>query len=222
MRSAILQERDALIAQGKENKPRDSKLSTGKFDEDLTKVKEARIRVQRRLVDGKADNSSDEEAQRAGAYPDQVVGQKDPKASGGARGAVLHFKRTQKQQTALDIRRRRAGRYGQQGIEFGGSDDESSGFEDESSDDESLAPTDDEFFCHDRNGKLVNGQYTTEGFFLVEVKDRGVAGRCDIAGFLLDEQGVRVQDLEMGERVRVRAFMLPQRDEFICYDRDGE
>ncbi len=36
-------------------------MSIGQFDEDLTKVKQARIRVQKRLIDKNMVNSSDEE-----------------------------------------------------------------------------------------------------------------------------------------------------------------
>ena len=38
MRDAINQERDELVRDN-ENLPRDSEMSTGQFDEDLTKVK---------------------------------------------------------------------------------------------------------------------------------------------------------------------------------------
>mmetsp|Transcript_21245 Transcript_21245/g.28486 ORF Transcript_21245/g.28486 Transcript_21245/m.28486 type:complete len:163 (-) Transcript_21245:2784-3272(-) len=38
---------------------------------------------------------------------------------------------------------------------------------------------------------------------------------------MLDEQGVRVQDFDMGDRVKTRAFMLPQADEFQASDQHG-
>jgi len=56
---------------------------------------------------------------------------------------------------------------------------------------------------------------------LVEVRDRNFPGRCDKQGFMLDEQGVRVQDFDMGDRVKTRAFMLPQADEFQASDQHG-
>ena len=39
IRQAILEEREALLRKGVEDKPRDSEMSTGKFDEDLRKAK---------------------------------------------------------------------------------------------------------------------------------------------------------------------------------------
>ena len=66
-------DRDDLVAQGKQNLPRDSEMSFGQYDDDLKHVKAARIRVQRRFVDGNAVNSSDEEdAGQGGA--DQIDG----------------------------------------------------------------------------------------------------------------------------------------------------
>ena len=50
IRSDILRERDQLIQAGRDELPRDSELSTGKYNEDLEKVKKARIRVQQRLL----------------------------------------------------------------------------------------------------------------------------------------------------------------------------
>ena len=63
-------------------------MSTGMYDDDLTNVKAARIRVQRRFVDGNAVNSSDEEdADQKGS--DQI----GSKIGGKSAGTVLHFKR---------------------------------------------------------------------------------------------------------------------------------
>mmetsp|Transcript_14993 Transcript_14993/g.18931 ORF Transcript_14993/g.18931 Transcript_14993/m.18931 type:complete len:95 (-) Transcript_14993:806-1090(-) len=90
MRSAIMLDRDDLVAQGKQHVPRDSEMSIGQFDDDLKNVKAARIRVQRRFVDGNAVNSSDEED---GADLDQINGQNGGKNAGGQ---VLHFKRKYK------------------------------------------------------------------------------------------------------------------------------
>ena len=61
LRTAIMQERDQLIQAGKDDAPRDSELSAGKYQEDYDKVRQARVRVQARLLQGNAVNSSDEE-----------------------------------------------------------------------------------------------------------------------------------------------------------------
>lgn len=127
----------------------------------------------------------------------------------------------------MDVRRRRAGRWGKMaGMDDGDGSDEDDPDADEwesSSEDEEFAqePSEDEFFRNDHNGYLVQGQYTTEGFFLVEVRDRGFPGRCDKQGFMLDEQGVRIQDFDMGDRVKTRAFMVPQSDESQAQDQHG-
>ena len=63
----------------------------------------------------------------------------------------------------------------------------------------------------------MSGRFDTEGYFVVDTNDRE-PGRCDSAGFLLNSQGVRVQDQFMAERVRKRAYMLPQADESRCKD----
>lgn len=50
LRSAIMQERDQLINAGREEAPRDSEMSAGKYQEDYDKVRQARVRVQNRLL----------------------------------------------------------------------------------------------------------------------------------------------------------------------------
>jgi len=82
-------------------------------------------------------------------------------------------------------------------------------------------PSDDEFFRYDLNGHLVQGQYTPDGYFMVEVRDRSFPGRCDPQGFMLDEQGVRIQDFNKGDKVKLRAYMLPQEDESYSEDQYG-
>ena len=62
----------------------------------------------------------------------------------------------------------------------------------EYSDDEDNVPREDEFYRIDQHGNRENGQYDTEGQFMVDINDRDVHGRCDRAGFLLDAQGMRV------------------------------
>ena len=209
MRSNIMQERDVLVKDGKENLPRDSELSVGKFEEDMTKVKQARIRVQKRLIDKNMVNSSDEEDEdrnRDNAYMKDV----DPAGGAGAQGGkttVLHFKRNFKSGAAADARRRRAGRFGKRaGMDDSDSDSQDS--DDESSEeeyqDEMDMPREEEFYRYDASGFRVSGRYTTEGHFIVEVCDRNVKGRCDKAGFLLNAFGEREQDLEMGDRIRRR------------------
>lgn len=173
-------------------------------------MKEARIRVQRRFVDGNAVNSSDEEDNdivRVGS--DQKDGQKGGKSGAGT---VLHFKRKFNQGAAADVRRRRAGRWGKQaGMEDEDSDEEGGDEWESSSEDEefSAEPSEDEYFRYDHNGYLVQGQYTTEGYFMVEVRDRSFPGRCDPQAFMLDEYGVRIQDFNMGDKVKTRAYMIP-------------
>ena len=82
-------------------------------------------------------------------------------------------------------------------------------------------PSEDEFYRYDSDGKRVNGHYDAEGFFIVDINDRDVAGRCNSAGFMLDEQGRHVQDFMMGERISKRAYMLPQPDELYRDDLNG-
>ena len=45
LRTAIMQERDQLIQAGRDDAPRDSELSAGKYQEDYNKVRQARVRV---------------------------------------------------------------------------------------------------------------------------------------------------------------------------------
>lgn len=61
-----------------------------------------------------------------------------------------------------------------------GSDEDGDEWE-SSTDDEDFTqePTDDEYFRYDHNGYLVQGQYSTEGYFIVEIRDRNYPGRCD-------------------------------------------
>lgn len=114
IRQAILKDREELVHQGEDHKPRDSELSTGKFDADLERVKQSRIRVQKRLIDGNEVNSSDDE---------------DVPADGiksGKTSTVLHFKRKFKSSVANETRRRRAGRFGRRMGDSGSSSDEGS------------------------------------------------------------------------------------------------
>ena len=87
-------------------------MSTGKYDADLDKVKKARIRVQQRLLQGNAVNSSDEDDDAAADdanFNIDGVGGKNLKNT-----TVLHFKRKYKSGAAVQMKRRRAGRFGRQ------------------------------------------------------------------------------------------------------------
>lgn len=107
---------------------------------------------------------------------------------------MLHFKRNFKSGAAADARRRRAGRFGKR-IGMSDSDEDSQASDEPSSDedyDDDDQQCDDDFFRYDAEGHRVSGRYTTEGYFMVEVRDRDVRGRCDNAGFMLDDYGSRV------------------------------
>lgn len=49
----------------------------------------------------------------------------------------------------------------------------------------SLRPKEDEFYAMDRDGIKVNGRYDGEGWFLVDMAQRG-NNRCDREGYLVD------------------------------------
>ena len=187
LRNEIDKDRMQLINEGRDELPRDSELSGGKYDEDLDKVKHARVRVQNRLLHGNAVNSSDEDD---GAKNEFAGGSKSSKT-------VMHFKRKTKSGAAAQIKRQRAGRFGRKLGEAGGLSDETdssyaSGEDSEDSFDGEDGPREDEYYCIDAQGYRVNGRYDTEGYFIVDVSDRDVPGRCDAAGYLLDGQGYRV------------------------------
>lgn len=187
LRDEILTERDELLRQAKENKPRDSELSAGKFDQNIDKVKQARIRVQNRLLQGNAVNSSDEDNDDNN---DGGLGQN------GKNTTVMHFKRKFKSGAATETRRRRAGRFGRRAGEDGGEESDVSYGSEEDSDD-SDDDVEQELFCYDTNGFRVKGVYDAEGYFIVDTADRDVSGRCDHAGYLVDGHGYRFQNLEM-------------------------
>ena len=53
----------------------------------------------------------------------------------------------------------------------------------------------DEHYRNDFNGTRVRGFYDIEGHFVIDVPDRDYrGGRNDIAGYMLDSQGRRIQD----------------------------
>ena len=109
--------------------PRDSELSAGQFDQNLDKVKQARIRVQNRLLQGNAVNSSDEDNDDLN----------EGSGKNGKNTTVLHFKRKFKSGAATDTRRRRAGRFGRRAGQDDGDDSDASygseGNSDDSDDD---------------------------------------------------------------------------------------
>ena len=217
LRSAILKERDELVRAGQEDQPRDSELSAGKYDDDLDKVKKARLRVQTRLLQGNAADSSDEEYDERNDRAD---------GAGKKNATVLHFKRNFKSGAAAQTRRRRAGRFGRRAGHSDDDDDYSDDVTDGSDSDSDGGMGDDEvhedeFYRYDHNNLRVNGRYDTEGFFIVDIGDRDVPGRCDKAGYMLDEYGNRIQDFDKARLMARRAYMLPQADEFYRNDAFG-
>lgn len=153
------------------------------------------------MLQGNAINSSDEE-DGAGEQLDNAAG---PGVAGGKNlknTTVMHFKRQYKSSAAMQMKRRRAGRFGRQA---GYEDDEDSFSSDEDSDeedDDGGMAMDDEFYRYDHNRVRVKGRYDIEGQFIVVMADRDVRGRCDVAGYMLDMQGQRIRDEEMADRMR--------------------
>jgi len=79
----------------------------------------------------------------------------------------------------------------------------------------------DEFYRIDANGDKIQGRYEKGGVFKVVVNDRA-PGRTDNEGYLVDERGVRIVDEVIRERLRLRAELRPQEDEFVAIDHEGE
>ena len=74
----------------------------------------------------------------------------------------------------------------------------------------------------------MNGRYDSDGFFIVDEKERDELGdRCDRQGYLLDLYGERVFSEEIKERLKrrrmkhVKGSLRPKEDEFYAMDSDG-
>lgn len=76
----------------------------------------------------------------------------------------------------------------------------------------------DEFYRIDADGNKVFGHYDDDGHFIVKVDQRGVKGRCDKDGYMLEPTGRRVSDDVIRDRRRVRYQLHPRQDEMCAID----
>ncbi len=70
-----------------------------------------------------------------------------------------------------------------------------------------MLPQPDEFYSFDVYGTEVGGAYDKDGFFMVNIEDRGEGEeRCDKAGYLLAKNGKRAVNSQMKDRIRKRSY----------------
>ena len=92
-------------------------------------------------------------------------------------------------------------------------------------------PGEDEKFCKDHNGRKIPGRYNVRGYFKVtddQLRARLLQlGQVDAQGFLLDQNGDRIHNEEIGKRVKMRReektqeLMFPSEEEQYSYDPEG-
>jgi len=85
-----------------------------------------------------------------------------------------------------------------------------------------MLPQQDEFVSVDVYGTDISGAYDKDGFFMVNIEERGMKGRCDEAGYLLARNGKRAVNLQMKERIRKRSYQSQQPDELYKILDNGE
>lgn len=70
-----------------------------------------------------------------------------------------------------------------------------------------MQPQPDELFRVDAKGNKVAGSYDKDGCFMVDPSERIAMRDCiDQAGFLVDQNGKRIVDYQMKERIRKRSY----------------